>query len=324
MTLTSAEIASHPRPSLSGIETRGVPAGVPSSFAAFSDSIARLVSAAAPNLAAIRTGPNLHVTGLLWQDKVITTDQALPVQDHYTIVLPAGKLVSGKPGQRNRAAAILRLDAPAGPIPLALAQPVLGGFAVVLAADAQAAPTVRLTTVHRLVVEDDSTAAVLDLAPHQVDPGGLALDAQGRLIGLVAVGPAGEAVLVAPSAISRIIQSAERRAAESADAEQPPVTSRRGWLGVALQPICVPEPLATRAGQTSARMIVKITTGGPADRGGLHVGDVLLTLNDVSVTGTHSLRAFLDGAKIGCPVNARLLRDGNLFTAQLIVAAHPG
>jgi len=293
------------------------------SFAAFSDAIARLVAATAPCLAAIRTGTNRHVTGLLWQDKVITTDQALPVQDRYTIVLPRGKLAAARPGPRNRAAAVLKLDAPAGLSPLAVAEPVLGALAVVLAADAQAAPTVRLTTVHRLLRGDDTAVAVLDLAPPQVDPGGLALDADGRLIGLVAAGLNGEAILVAQAAINGVVQS-EHPGAEPAEARQTAVTSRRGWLGFALQPITVPQVLAARTGQTSARMIVKITPGGPAANGGLRIGDVLLTMNDVSVTGSHSLRGFLDGDKIGCPVKVGVMRNGSMFTTQLIVAEKPG
>jgi S1-C subfamily serine protease len=216
---------------------------------------------------------------------------------------------------------VLKLDTPAGRSPLTLGQPVLGGFAVVLAADAQAAPTVRLTTVHRIARVGHTAVAVLDLAPHQVDLGAVALDADGRLIGIVASGTNGEAILVPPASIGDVIQLARSAAAEVQPLTQTPA---RGWLGLALQPITVPEPLAARAGQTSARMIVKITAGGPAEHGGLMVGDVLLTLNDISVTGSHSLRAFLTGDKIGCPVNARVLRDGTLFTTQLIVAPPPG
>ena len=51
----------------------------------------RQVAAAAPMLAAIRVGPNRHISGILWQqDLVITSDQALPAQDSYTLVLPSG------------------------------------------------------------------------------------------------------------------------------------------------------------------------------------------------------------------------------------------
>ena len=103
-----------------------------------------------------------------------------------------------------------------------------------------------------------------------------------------------------------------------------PLGPRRGWLGVALQPITVPDALAHRAGgQTSARMVISVTTGGPADLGGLHVGDVLLSLNGHNTSGSHALRAFLGADRIGTQVEVRLLRDGAMLTAQLTVAAQP-
>lgn len=68
-------------------------------------------------------------------------------------------------------------------------------------------------------------------------------------------------------------------------------------------------------------MVVGITTGGPADQGGLRIGDVLLTVNDVSVSGPNTLRAFLDPEKIGSTVTVQVLRDGSLLKMQLVVAA---
>jgi S1-C subfamily serine protease len=92
---------------------------------------------------------------------------------------------------------------------------------------------------------------------------------------------------------------------------------------VALQPITVPEPLAGQTGQTSGRMVVSVTPGGPADRAGLRAGDVLLALNGHSTSGSHALRAFLGADRIGAKVAVRLLRDGVLRDAHLVVAAQP-
>jgi S1-C subfamily serine protease len=103
-----------------------------------------------------------------------------------------------------------------------------------------------------------------------------------------------------------------------------PAANRRGWLGVALQPITVPEAIVARAGQTSGRMVMSTTKGGPAELAGLRVGDVLLALNGTSASGPHALRAFLDSERIGSMVEVRLLRDGTVMTAQLTVAAQPG
>jgi S1-C subfamily serine protease len=99
--------------------------------------------------------------------------------------------------------------------------------------------------------------------------------------------------------------------------------NRRGWLGVSLQPITVPEGLAHRAGQRTARQVVSITRGGPADRAGLRSGDVLLALDGSSTSGNHALRAFLAPERIGSQVQVRLMREGLVHTTVLTIAAQP-
>ena len=98
---------------------------------------------------------------------------------------------------------------------------------------------------------------------------------------------------------------------------------RRGWLGVALQPITVPDQLVQKAGQTSGRMVVSVSVSGPADRAGLRVGDVLLALDGYSTSGSHALRAFLGADRIGRQVEVRLMRDGSILSSFLTVAAQP-
>jgi S1-C subfamily serine protease len=100
--------------------------------------------------------------------------------------------------------------------------------------------------------------------------------------------------------------------------------TRRGWLGVSLQPITVPESLVHRAGQPTARQVVSVTRSGPADRAGLRAGDVLLALDGASTSGNHALRAFLAPERIGSEVEVRLMRDGHIHTTVLTVAAQPG
>ncbi len=290
------------------------------SLAMFSTLLSRLVAATAPVLTAIRIGPNRHVTGLLCQDDtIVTTDQALPALDHFTIVLPDGKLAAARPGPRDRVAnlAELRLEAPLPVLPLGHGDAAPGSVAVVLAADADAHPTVRLSVVHRFVTTANGAVPILDLTAERVDQGALVLTPDGCLIGLTDLGANGEAFVVPSAAIARAISPVRQ------DPAEPAVAARRGWLGVALQPITVPGGLATRTGHKSGRMVVRITPGGPADRGGLRIGDVLLAINGTSTSGPHTLRAFLGADRVGSTVEVKLLRDGALLTAPLVVEGQP-
>jgi S1-C subfamily serine protease len=332
-----------------------------------SASIAGLVESAAPLVAAIRVGQNRHITGIHWQPGiVVTADQSLPAQDTYTLILANGALASARPGSRDPSAnlASLRLDNPAfapgiepGP------DAPVGSLVLLLGADLDGSPTVRLTAVHRRARGGDTTGSwmTLDLPPNQADQGGPALDASGRLLGMTSLGPRGEAVIVPHGVIGRFAAPAADSHGAEPNRDRPGplrggmpmptpmptpmpmqgsgqgmmapspnganplagTSGRRGWLGVALQPITVPDQLVQKAGQTSGRMVVSVSAAGPADRAGLRVGDVLLALDGYSTSGSHALRAFLGADRIGRQVEVRLLRDGSILSTFLTVAAQP-
>jgi serine protease DegQ len=325
-----------------------------------SESITVLVANAAPLLTAIRVGQNKHVTGFLWRsDLVVTSDQALPAAASYTIVLSSGALISAQPGPRDPVhnLASLRLD---GPVTVAVPEPArsatIGALVLALGADFDGSPTVRLTTIHgfpRTPGAGASSATItLDLAGARVSHGGLVLDSEGRLLGMTSVSANGDAVVVPHGLIARFVEAAMATVAPEAGGPSQTMTfspvqpipqvavqapaepvhrnghgttaeGRRGWLGVSLQPITVPEGLAHRAGQRTARQVVSITRGGPADRAGLRAGDVLLALDGSSTSGNHALRAFLAPERIGSQVQVRLMRDGLVHTTVLTIAPQP-
>jgi S1-C subfamily serine protease len=296
-------------------------------LAAFSASVSGLVAAAAPLVSAIRVGPNRHITGLICQgDRIVTTDQALPILESYTVVLSNRLLIAARPGPRDPGTnlAVLHLDTPWPAVNPEVTAPLVGSVAVVLGADADASPTVRLAIVHRFTRTAHGPAPVLDLPGEHLESGSLVLDPSGRLIGLAAPGPNGEAMTIPSTLIGRMLASNPTRAASTAIPASAPSANRRGWLGVALQPITVPDQLVARAGQVSGRMVVSITKGGPADTAGMRVGDVLLALDGTSASGPQALRAFLGGDRVGTTVEVKLLRDGNVVTTYLNVAIQPG
>jgi hypothetical protein len=290
--------------------------GPTTAFAQLSDAIAAQVAAAAPMLAAIRIGPNRHISGILWQqDLVITSDQALPAQDSYTLVLPAGVLTAARPARRSAAGnlASLRLEASANPVQILMpAEPRVGALALVLAADADAAPTARLTMIRKVSASGAKYVATLDMAPELVAEGSPVLDAAGGLLGMATIGAGGDATVIPHAAIARLLDPAPGQ-----------INGRRGWLGVALQPITVPEAMRATVGQGSGRMVVSLAPSGPADLAGLRPGDVLLSLDGHSISGAHALRAILGPERVGRQVEVRLVRDGRTETRQLTIAPQP-
>ena len=314
-------------------------------------------AAAAPLLVAIRVGPNRHVTGFLWrEDIVVTSDQSLPAAASYSLVLANGALISAQPGPRDPGnnLAALRLDSPvAAESPPPAVSTSIGALVMAFGADFDGSPMVRLTTIYRFprTAGADGPAIVLDLPGARIDHGGPVIDADGHLLGMAGVGQSGDAIVIPHGVIARFIdatadvdqgqgQLPAGLAAQgvktslpvpSMRALQPGLHSggighargRRGWLGVALQPITVPDILVQRAGQPTARQVVSITKGGPAERAGLRAGDVLLALDGTSTSGPNALRTFLAPERVGSQVEIRMMRDGVVHTARLTIAAQP-
>jgi len=290
--------------------------GPDSALATLSDAIVAQVAAATPMLAAIRVGPNRHISAIVWQpDLVVTAEQALPVQDSYTLVLPGGVLTAARAARRNAAGnlASLRLElaANAALIPFP-AEPRVGTLALALAADADAAPLARLTMVRKVSSNGADRAVTLDMPTALVAEGGPVLEAAGGLLGMAVIGADGEAGVVPHASITRLLDPLHGQ-----------VNGRRGWLGLALQPITVPEALRTAVGQGSGRMVVSLAPSGPAELAGLRAGDILLSMDGHSISGAHALRALLGPERVGRQVELRLLRDGQVETRHLTVAPQP-
>jgi S1-C subfamily serine protease len=291
-------------------------AGPTAALAELSDAIATQVAAAAPMLTAIRIGPNRHISGILWQhDLVITSDQALPAQDSYTLVLPGGVLTAARPARRNAAGnlAALRPDGPTNPVQiLHPGEPRAGALALALGADADAAPMVHLTVIHKVSASGADRVVTLDLPANLVAEGGPVLDAAGGLLGMATVGTSGEVTVLPHASMARMLDPVVRQ-----------INGRRGWLGVALQPITVPEAMRSAVGQASGRMVVSVAPSGPAELAGLRPGDILLSLEGHSMSGAHALRALLGPERVGRQVELRLMRDGQVESRQLTIAPQP-
>lgn len=299
---------------------------VPPSLGQLSDALTALVEETAPLLCAVRTGPNRHVTGVLWRpDLVITCDQPLPAQERYTIVLPqAASLIPARPARRDPTVnlASLELDEPvARPTIRPPSEPLVGGLAVVLSADVDASPLARLAMIRRVGTSGlIGPTLTLDLPAGSTEPG-IVVNAHGGLLGLLIPGNAGEALVVSHATIARFADPLTMVGANANPARL--AAEGRPWLGVALQPTMLNDEARSVAGQNSGRLVVSLTPGGPAEQGGVRLGDTILAIDGKSLIGAHGLRSILGPEQIGTPVRLRLLRDGRLRGCNIMVAAHP-
>jgi S1-C subfamily serine protease len=276
--------------------------------------------AAATCVVAVRGG-HRHVTGILWQpDVVVTSEQLLGERTEFTVARGRSTAVAKLAGRdAGTNVALLRLEAPLdGALPEAAPTPRAGSLALVLGADAGGAATGRLAMVHSVGAEWHSQAggridALLRLDGRLgADEGGPVLTPGGGLLGMSTSGPRRRALVIPAATIARVLPAllAEGHVA-------------RGWLGVGLQPVAVPEGLRAAAGCDSGMMVVSLADGAPAALAGVLPGDILLEVDGTPVRRVRTLAAALGPERIGQPVAVRLLRAGELRTLTLVITARP-
>jgi S1-C subfamily serine protease len=138
------------------------------------------------------------------------------------------------------------------------------------------------------------------------------LDAAGARLGISTFGPRGR-VLVIPSATIERVLPELLKAGRIA----------RGWLGVGLQPVAVPDALQEQAGQSSGAMVMSLAEGGPAAKAGMVAGDIVLTVNGRPARSLRRLAGELAAVGIGRAAELRVIRGGMVMSLQATIEARP-
>jgi S1-C subfamily serine protease len=101
---------------------------------------------------------------------------------------------------------------------------------------------------------------------------------------------------------------------------------RRGYIGIAADTVDLHRKIALNAGlqQTTSVRIRRIEPDGPAERGGLQEGDLVLAINGTAVAGIDDLVRLLDGDQIGEETQFLIFSvHGTLDRKVLIPSARP-
>jgi S1-C subfamily serine protease len=96
----------------------------------------------------------------------------------------------------------------------------------------------------------------------------------------------------------------------------------RSRLGLAAQTVPLPRGLVRRLGLpvSSGVLVVSVEPGGPADRGGLEEGDVIVGLEGWSIAGIDDLHRLLTEERVGRWTRLGIVRDDERLTLDVIPA----
>jgi S1-C subfamily serine protease len=271
-------------------------------------AIEAVVAAVKDRVVAIRNASRRHVSGLLWQpDVVVASEQAIGERDEYEIVTADGRSSRGTIVGRDAGTnvLVLRLD---HRIEMASS-----------AANVDGTTAVRIGAVRSVGDRWFSRSGgridqriALDIRLQRTEEGGPVVDAAGALIGMSTLGRPGEVLAIPTATLERIVP-------------QLLVNGRvaRGWLGVALRPVVVPDALIEQAGQHVAMMVMSLAEQGPAAKAGVTAGDILLTIDGTTLRDMRQLMARLSEDNVGKSVELRLIRGGQIIKLDTQIGARP-
>ncbi len=285
-----------------------------------SEALADCLAAASPFVVAIRTGRRDY-SGILWRDDVVvTSEQILPDTSDFTI-LRAGTNVAARLAGRDAGTnvAALRLSQGLGGLlPPVEAAPRAGSLALIVGADSNGAPTGRLGMVHATGPAWNSEAggridSLLRLDSRlAADEGGPVLTLDNKLIGMSTAGPRRRALVIPAATIDRVLG---------------PLLSEgrvpRGWLGVGLQHVAVPERMRDAAGRDAGMMVVGLASGSPAEQAGVLPGDIILEVDGRQTGRARGLATSLLPDRIGQPAALKLIRAGEVRMVTVTIGARP-
>ena len=288
----------------------------------FSNILATRVAAMKHAIVAIRLAHERHVTGTVWQsDIIVTSEQSLPRRDEFEIVAAGGSVLTAKTAGRDPGTniAILRLAESIASPSIVASEAHAGAVALAIGADGSGGASARLGLVNLTGAEWHSSRGglidrriVLDLRLARREEGGPVLDAAGGCLGMSTFGPRGQVLAIPTATIERIV----------------PVLLKdgriaRGWLGVALQAVAVPDGLREAADQSSGLMVMSVVEDGPAAHAGIVAGDIILSVDGTSTHRFRKIARHFGSDSIGRKADLRLVRGGTVITVQTSIAERP-
>jgi S1-C subfamily serine protease len=282
-----------------------------------SNEIAKLVKEFEPRVVAVHARAHYPSSGVHWRPGVIVTaDHALRREEDIQLTVSGGKKVSAALAGRDAGTdlAVLKADgleslAPRAARPEAALGSRVGDLALVLARSPESGLNASLGAVSAVSGPwrtwrggrlDRYIRLDAKLFPNS--SGGAVVDYRGGLVG------------IATSALSRIAGLAIP--AESVDRVVNALLEKgrvpRGYFGMGVQPVAIPEGLRSSLSlaNKSGMMIVNVEPGGPADKAGILLGDIVVSLEDANIEEIEDLLSFSDADVIGKPVRARIIRSG--------------
>lgn len=293
-----------------------------------SNEVAGIVRAAGPHIVSIRARRHYPSSGVVWSPGVVVTaDHTVQREDDITVTLGDGNTVGATLAGRDPGTdlAVLKIGSSNLSLrPIGRAKNVAAGeLALVVGRSPDSGVNASLGIISAISgkwrtwrgAQLDSYIR-LDARLFPQSSGGAVVNAQGEVIG------------IATSALSRIagiaipVSSIESVTEKLLQKGFVP----RGYVGIGVQQVPFSEELRKKLGipNRSGLIVLTLEPGGPADRAGLLIGDIVTGIDDELIEETDGLQQYSDSGVIGKSAAVRYVRGGVSKQSALTIAERPG
>jgi S1-C subfamily serine protease len=295
-------------------------------LASLSDDLAGAVERAGRSVVAVNGRRRFPASGLAWSpDRVLTAAHVLERDTDLSITAPDGTRHAAKilGGDRASDIALLGIDTPAlTPIERGTGEVKTGNLVLAVGRPGTPGPIASFGVVSSVggawrtaqgAVLDAYLRADVALLPGL--SGGALTDVEGRTVGMLSSHLAGGDPVAIPTAtldalVQRILSGG---------------SLKRAYLGVSTQPVELQAGLRERLGlrQESGLMLLGLEPNAPADRAGLLLGDIVLSIGDRDIEDGEALQMALGPDAINRPTTVKLIRGGQIQDVTVTPAERP-
>ncbi|HQV70589.1 MAG TPA: trypsin-like peptidase domain-containing protein [Thermoflexales bacterium] len=284
----------------------------------FSNQLADAVERAGKSIVMVNGRERQPASGIVFgADLILTADHVLEREDNLSVRTHDGRTVAAQFAGRDPSTDLAVLKAPGlnlpaietaqparvGNITLAVGRPDGDGLQASLGAISLVSGPVKLGHGAQLdgFIRTDAT-------PYPGFSGGPLIDAGGAAYGVVTTGllRGGEAIAIPMSIALRVAQTLAEKG-----------SIKRGFIGVVTQQVKLPAAQRTGANETGL-LVMKVEEGAPAEKAGVMVGDILVSVDGKPVSHADELLAALAG-RAGQSIPVQVLRGGTLTALQVEV-----
>lgn len=283
-------------------------------LARLSNDLAEAVETAGAATVTVNARRRLPATGIVWSADglVVTANHVVERDDELTVGLADGRTVDAKLLGRDPGSdlALLKIEASDLTPAKRTATPVKPGHLVLaIGRPGPSGPMASFGVVSIVggawrTQRGGSVDGFIraDVAMLPGFSGGPLVGADGAVLGLNSSHfGRGGGMTIPSAAIDAVIASLQQHG-----------KVRRGFLGIGAQAVAIPAALAQSAGieQETGLVVVGVEAGGPAERDGVYLGDVIVSVNGTPVTSVEALQDSLAGDLVGQPAQVTVLRGG--------------